>query len=372
MSKDNFDKDMDDKDMDMKDTHMDDNDMPEKAPEENYTEDSPQDVEMKEQEQYQQQKPESAWSMDGVTILGRRIGLGYIAMAILIVVILFFGAKSKIMDYFSEPHKLEAAEINTPPMNPQPAGTTNSQPADSTSAMVKDGAMPSQSATNMQAASNSMTDDQVKDIVKNYILNNPEIIMESLTKLQKKAEEQQVQASKEYISKSGDTISQGRPFIGNKAGTMNIVEFFDYQCVHCKLVYPDLMKLIQAYPDLKISLVQLPFMGQDSANAVKFSMAVNNLYPDKFYDFHSDLLKADQLNEQVIFSLIQKYAMNKDDLIKESNSDAVTKAITANLELAQKSGVRGVPSFIINGEFVPGAPSYDDLKMKIDAMRGAK
>jgi protein-disulfide isomerase len=312
-----------------------------------------------------EQNAESPFSMNGVTIMGRKIGFGYIAMGALIVVILFFGAKSKIMDYFSEPHKLavpviEAPAIDTPAMGPTPTDTMNPPAAES---------MP---APNMQGMPSGMTEDQIKDVVKNYILNNPEVIMDSLTKLQKKSEEQQAQASKDYIHKSGGTMAQGKPFVGNKDGTMNIVEFFDYQCVHCKLVYPDLVKLMQAYPNLKISLVQLPFMGPDSAKAVKFSMAVNNLYPDKFNDFHSDLLKANTINEQFIFDLVTKYGMNKDNLIKESNSDSVTKMINENLDLAQKSGVRGVPSFIINGEFIPGAPSYDDLKMKIDAIKTAQ
>jgi protein-disulfide isomerase len=308
-----------------------------------------------------------------MNFLGKKIGFGYIALALLIIVVLFFGAKNKILEYFSEPYNPEVPAISKPEDAEAMQPAEPASPADEQKDAASD--VPQDSAAMPQPQGSGMTEDGVKVIVKDFILNNPEVIMESLSKLQKKAEEQQAQESKEskeFLNKSGGTMAQGRPFIGNKDGTMNIVEFFDYQCIHCKNVYPDLMKLIAAYPNLKISLVQLPFMGPTSAKAVKFSLAVNNLYPDKFYSFHSDLIQSHSISEEGIMSLIDKYGLDKASLTIEANSDKVDKMIKDNLDLAQKSGVRGVPSFVINGESIPGAPSYDELKAKIDTMMTSK
>ena len=125
---------------------------------------------------------------------------------------------------------------------------------------------------------------------------------------------------------------------------------------------------MQAYPNLRITLVPLPFMGSDSSKAVKYSLAVSKLYPNKFAAFHSDLIMAQAINDQFISKLITKYGFDKNKLTETVNSDAISNLIKEDVKLAQKSGVQGVPSFVINGEFIPGAASYEEFKNKIDAM----
>jgi len=297
----------------------------------------------------------------------------YIGIAIVFAVILFFGIKDTIVEYFSGEEKTKA-----PVASPQAQDTPSIVPSNHTQALDSPSIKQQNNSVEpqqQQAPANTMTEDRVKEIVKSFILDNPEVIMESLTKFQKKAQEEQAKQqakqqrqAKEFLNKSSGTISTGKPFLGNKDGTLNIVEFFDYQCIHCNKVSPKLVRLTRAYPNLRIALVPLPFMGAASTKAAKFSLAVNSLHPNKFSAFHSDLIKAKSINDEFIFSLISKHGLDKNKLIAAVNSDKIDALLKENLKLAQKSGVRGVPSFVINGEFIPGAASYKDFKKKIDLM----
>ena len=309
-----------------------------------------------------------------------KIGVGPLVLGILIAFIVVLGARHTILGWFSGGKKVEApksvvSKLNDPvkdtelQQNIMPTQQDVVSPSQAVDPTQQGVVVPPQAVQLPSAPVNTMTEEGVKGIVKNFILNNPELIIESLTKFEQKANEQKTQQSKEYLNKSGDTLSKGKPFMGNRNGKINIVEFFDYQCGHCKRSHSDLVKLTQAYPNLKISLVQLPFMGPSSAKAVKFSLAVNNLYPDKFHAFHADLIQSDSINDEVIFKLIGQHGLDKNKLIEEANSDKIESIIRKNLELAQLSGVRGVPSFVINGEFIPGAANYRAFKEKIDLIQ---
>ena len=54
--------------------------------------------------------------------------------------------------------------------------------------------------------------------------------------------------------------------------------------------------------------------------------------------------------------------MNKESLTKEMQSAEINKVLDGNKELAGKIGLRGVPTYIINGQLAPGTVNADVLK----------
>src|SRR6185369_1174490 len=83
---------------------------------------------------------------------------------------------------------------------------------------------------------------RVQELVKEYILANPEIILEAVQTLRKKQEEAQKKAAEEAL-KSKRADLQGAtdlPVAGNPKGDVTIVEFMDYRCGYCKGVQPTL------------------------------------------------------------------------------------------------------------------------------------
>lgn len=77
---------------------------------------------------------------------------------------------------------------------------------------------------------------EIEGIVRNYLINNPEIMIEVQTALNAKQEAAQKEASTQVISENKDRIfhSPMDAVFGNPNGDVTIVEFFDYNCGYCK------------------------------------------------------------------------------------------------------------------------------------------
>jgi protein-disulfide isomerase len=78
----------------------------------------------------------------------------------------------------------------------------------------------------------------VEQVIREYILRNPEIIHEALQALQVRQREAEQQRVREIISGRRDELFRDprSPVGGNPSGDVTVVEFFDYRCPHCKSV----------------------------------------------------------------------------------------------------------------------------------------
>jgi len=148
------------------------------------------------------------------------------------------------------------------------------------------------------------------------------------------------------------------PTLGS--GTIEIVEFGDFQCEYCKALAPVLRQLVDEFPN-KVRLVwkDAPGPGHEyahsAAEAARCARAQN-----KFWEFseilfsHTDALGSADL---------AKYAA-KVNLDMELYSQCVDHgehrpAVAAASQLAQRYGVRMTPTVFINGRIVAGAATLD-------------
>ncbi len=206
---------------------------------------------------------------------------------------------------------------------------------------------------------------EIQDIVREYIDQNPETIINSVMKLQEKKMQEMKQHSQEALTNNKAALesSDHQPFLGNKDAKFVVVQFFDYRCGHCKHSNSDLNKFLTENPDSKIVYRNLAVLGPDSIKAAQAALAVYKLYPASYKEFHNDLITATAINDKVLEALFIKYNMDKSNITKEMGSEDVQKILDGNRELASKLGMRGVPAYIINGEFVASV-NYDMLKAK--------
>lgn len=208
--------------------------------------------------------------------------------------------------------------------------------------------------------------DEMNQAIHDYILEHPDVIMESLKKAQQKMMEQEQAKMQQAVKDNIGALesSEYAPIAGNKDGKFVIVQFFDYRCGHCKHSGPELTKFLADHPDAKIVYRNLGILGTDSTLAAQTSLAVNKLYPSSFIEFHRDLLALPEVSKKTIDDLLAKYKMDKAAIEKEIKSPELNKALEENKNLAMKIGVRGVPAYVINGELAAGAINYESLKDK--------
>ena len=117
-----------------------------------------------------------------------------------------------------------------------------------------------------------MSRDDIKEIVKEYLLENPEIILQSVNDYQTKGvSEAQEKALTENQRKIFD--DEMTPVVGNPDGDVRVVEFFDYNCGYCKRVVGDVNKLVENDDEVKLILKEFPILGPTSETAARWALA---------------------------------------------------------------------------------------------------
>ena len=81
------------------------------------------------------------------------------------------------------------------------------------------------------------------------------------------------------------------------------------------------------------------------------------------------LMKMQIINEDSIKELVSKYDIDYALVDNEVNSYSIKQSITKNFELAKGLGIQGAPSYIINGNFVPGLIPVEKFKTIILQLR---
>lgn len=187
--------------------------------------------------------------------------------------------------------------------------------------------------------------EDVEAIVRAYLLDNPEIILEALDVLE---EREAAEISTALSSDSRD------PSIGPEDAPITIVEYFDYRCTYCKISVDWVMEQARE-SDGKIRVVfkELPILSPDSRTAAIAALAAQK--QGKYIEFHQELMKyPSQLNEEAIEKLAENVGLNVTRLQRDMESPALLSHIQDINDEARKYGADATPSFFVNGELIQG------------------
>ncbi|MFU0503116.1 DsbA family protein [Pseudaminobacter sp. NGMCC 1.201702] len=213
---------------------------------------------------------------------------------------------------------------------------------------------------------------EVETIVRDYLLTNPEVLLEAQQALEIKKQEQERLASREVISEARAEIfnSAYDGIVGNPDGKVTIVEFYDYNCGYCKRAQEDMQALTAADPDLRFVLKEFPILGPDSHKAHIVSMAFRALAPEKYGEFHNQLLGSEgRADENAAIKIALSLGADEAKLREEMKNPAIADAFSKTYELANKLSITGTPSYVVGNEVVFGALGKDVLSEKIEAAR---
>ncbi len=240
--------------------------------------------------------------------------------------------------------------------------TTGSTPAVST------GAAPA--ATTADAGPFSPEQKQaIERIVKDYLLQNPEILIEVGKELEKRQASMQVAEQKRLIVENkGQIFAAPTDFVlGNPNGDITVVEFFDYNCGWCKRAVDEIVKLTAADSNVKIVMKEFPIFGENSTVAAKAAMA--SIKQGKYWEFHRALMKERQVTKDNIFPIAEKVGLDVAKLKADMDNPEFDAAIKATSEIAQALGIEGTPGFIVDAKVNVGYLPLDGLKQLIGEAR---
>ena len=214
-----------------------------------------------------------------------------------------------------------------------------------------------------------MTEQDVEEIVRDYILENPEIIKEAIVILQEREAMAKAEQEAEALKQLGKTLTKSEldPVGGNPKGAVTLVEFYDYNCGYCKRANGTLQALIKANPDLRVVYKEWPILTETSGIAARIALAVNLAKPEKYEALHRALLNTRSLKSEAdVWKVVEKQGIDRAEVTAMLADPRIDQHLHQTQQLAQKLGITGTPAFIVGDQVLKGAYPQSDIQEAID------
>ena len=213
---------------------------------------------------------------------------------------------------------------------------------------------------------------RTETIVRDYLMEHPEVIREALAALQTKdaAERTRLAAvslkmkEKEIFSTAVDPIS------GNPNADVSIAVFFDYTCRYCRKTLPALKTLIEKDPSVRIVYKEFPILGSVSHTASLAALAAGR--QGKYLEFHNGLMGAEDLGDAGIKKIAESLGLDHARLLKDMADPHLAAQIARNAALANTLNIHGTPAYVVNDQIIPGAIDAKSLARIVEKHRARK
>ena len=215
-----------------------------------------------------------------------------------------------------------------------------------------------------------MDAEEVKQVVKEYLLNNPEIVKEAMDNYAAKEAELKRQALVAKLDKHRKALEQDptSPVLGNPDGDITVVEFFDYNCGYCKLMFPKVWNYVQADGNIRWVLKDLPSLGETSVAAARAGLAAEK--QGKYFEMHQAMITHNgALTEEDIVSYAKKAGLDMKKFEEDRKNPELDKILNANRALASQFEFYGIPDFIIGNFISNGAMMGNELDENVIIIR---
>ena len=148
-----------------------------------------------------------------------------------------------------------------------------------------------------------------------------------------------------------------------------LVEYADYQCPHCGEVFSLVQRLQQRFGDAlcvvfrNFPLVQSHPQALPAAIVAEYAAAHGQFWPA-----HDALFRSQQqLGEVVYRELMRELGLSEDAMMAAMETPALMQRIQDDIEGGVRSGVKGTPTFFVNGGIFVPQSSFDELYDRINA-----
>ena len=219
------------------------------------------------------------------------------------------------------------------------------------------------------APAQQITDEQVKQLALEAILENPQIIMQAVAILEQRDRERAASGAKTVrLQLEQDSNS---PNLGNPDGDVTVIEFFDYNCPYCRKAGQTVQELLASDANVRVIYREWPILGEDSVFASRAALAAR--VQGKYEEFHWALMNGEgRASEASILKLARHLDLDVEKLQADMTSPAVEAHIAQSSALARTLGFTGTPAFIVGDRTAPGMLSIDEITAMVAEARAEK
>ncbi|MBI2235354.1 MAG: DsbA family protein [Magnetospirillum sp.] len=212
--------------------------------------------------------------------------------------------------------------------------------------------------------------EDVRKIVREYLMGHPEVLGEALEALREKMRLQAESEARKMVDARKDDLLKNTddPVAGNAKGDVAVVEFFDYNCGFCKQTYDVMFEAMKADGKVRLVFKEYPILGPDSVIAARVALVAKA--HGKYDDMHRAFMKfRGRLDEKAIFRIAGEVGLNIEQVKKEMTGPEIDRQLKKNLDLAHALDIGGTPTFIIGDRLVSSALDQPTFRQLIDLAR---
>ena len=164
--------------------------------------------------------------------------------------------------------------------------------------------------------------------------------------------------------------TEGLPHKGAGFGAkITMVECSDFGCPFSKRARGTVDELLAHNDDLAFFHVHFP-LGMFEHSELEAAASVAAQYQGRFWEMHDALFEASIGSEQAAIELAGKLGLDTARFAADLRRPATRAEVARQRGLCKDAGVRGVPTFFINGRRVVGSIPLDQFQRVIDEERG--
>lgn len=189
--------------------------------------------------------------------------------------------------------------------------------------------------------------------VRTYLLRNPQILQEVSAALQASEDGARTDAINQRAGANPAllTISAQDPAFGPADARVTVIEFFDFRCPGCKATAPDVLRLIEAHPDVRFVFKDWPILdrGPDDVSHYAARAAQAAHRDDKYLIVFRALMAEPALSKAAVDRILTANGVALAAAQVAMASPATARHLADVQTSASGLGLVGTPTFFING-----------------------
>jgi protein-disulfide isomerase len=226
------------------------------------------------------------------------------------------------------------------------------------------------------SAESAMTEAErkaLRDEVRAYLLEHPEVLIEAMDVLQAREEEAALARDIQMVSTHNDVIfNNPNDWVGgNPNGDITLVEFMDYRCGYCRKAYDDVNTLVETDGNIRFVVKEFPILGEASMLSAQFAIALKQLHGDEAYARAHDALMTlrGEPTLDTLSRLATDLGFEPQPIMDRMKAPEVQAVIQENYALAEQMEITGTPAFVLQNSVMRG---YAPLEVMQDFVADAR
>ena len=202
-----------------------------------------------------------------------------------------------------------------------------------------------------------VTSDEVRGLIREFIEENPQVILDSLSAYDRQ----------QRLAEAAALVRPHSPTLGPVDAPVTIVEFSEFQCPFCQRAQGTLETLRERYgQQVRFVYKHLPldFHAQAEPAALASQAAHNQ---GKFWEYSAKLWEnQNRLGNRLYTQVAEEVGLDIAQFELDRTAASTRQALALDLQDAARIGARGTPYFLINGQVLNGARPLNDFVAVIE------